>query len=140
MSNKQQAVDNATYTLENFEIDYIKHTADGFVSVHVTEEVETEKPITLSSYDSELDAITDLAGTVIPESFVPYLEKMFDRQPSWDTLNNVIFVGNPNGRYDRRIGKYRLARELGMEAVDMYEMSLVEAVQHTIIAIRKLVK
>lgn len=57
-----------------------------------------------------------------------------------DSINNTIFIGNPNGRWDHRERKYKHARELGMEAVDDYELALVETVQETIKALRKFVK
>lgn len=137
-----KAVNEVVYTLESFEIDYLKYDneTNTFSIVHVTDKETTETPVTLSKYYSEEDVLLDLVDKVIPTNFTPYIEKLYGRKPTWDTVNNVIFIGNPNGYYDSRYNQYKHARELGMEAVDLYEISLVEAVQQTIIAIRKLVK
>lgn len=137
-----KAVNEVVYTLESFEIDYLKYDdeTNTFSIMHVTDKDAVSKPVTLSKYDSEEDALHDLVDKVIPTNFTPYIEKLYGRKPTWDIVNNVIFIGNPNGYYDSRYNQYKHARELGMEAVDLYEISLVEAVQQTTIAIRKLVK
>lgn len=138
--SKPQAVNNVTYSLESFEIDYLQETEDnGYELVHITEAGETKKPFTAKQYESEEEAMLDLVGEVIPESFVPHIEKMYGRKATWDAINNVIFIGNPNGYYDGRVNKYRNARDMGMEAVDHYELSLVYAVQQTIKCIRAMV-
>ena len=139
MSN-QKAVNHVTYALESFEIDYIHKTEDGYEIVNITNNGETKQPYEAQYYESEEDALLDLVDRVIPESFVPYIEKMYGRKPTWDSVNNVIFLGNPNGHYDTRMNKYRHAREIGMEAVDHYELSLVYAVQETIKSIRAMIR
>lgn len=140
MSELKQPKNEAIYTLQEYQIDYIKGTATGVKTATISDKGIFEHANFNRVYSSEYDAIVDLCDTVLPTSFYPYLEKMMGRAATWDAVNNVIFIGNPNGRWDERIKRYRNARELGMEAVDDYELSLVEAVQSSIEALRTFVK
>ena len=81
MSN-QKAVNHVTYALESFEIDYIHKTEDGYEIVNITNNGETTQPYEAQYYESEEDALLDLVDRVIPESFVPYIEKMYGRKPT----------------------------------------------------------
>lgn len=130
----------AIYALQNYDIDFIKVSDDKVIKAHMSDLGLFEAEEIVRQYESEYEAITKLCGDLVPESFYPYLEKMMGRTPTWDSINNTIFIGNPNGRWDNRERKYKHARELGMEAVDDYELALVETVQETIKALRKFVK
>jgi hypothetical protein len=130
----------AIYALQNYDIDFIKVADDKVIKAHMSDLGLFEHEEVVRQYESEYEAITKLCGDLVPESFYPYLEKMMGRTPTWDSINNTIFIGNPNGRWDHRERKYKHARELGMEAVDDYELALVETVQETIKALRTFVK
>lgn len=135
-----------TVILESFAVDYVKavDTNDGFdvVAVHATMDDDEEQVVTLpcNHYDSELEALTALTGKYIHKTIASSIELLIGQPLTWDTANNAVFLGDARGRYKATEDRYLSARELGMEAVDVYEVVLVEAVIETMALIKRLTK
>lgn len=80
----------------------------------------------------------ETTADVDPE-VLAYAEKFTGNEPYlWDKINNLVFLGDKNGKLDMRTGQVQSARVLGQEAVDDRELLLIHAIYETIKARKEL--
>lgn len=131
--------------LNEYSVDYItwERTEDGeqLVLVHANEDGENREYEELPKFASMAQARDHLSGTYYPSSFDTEIDMLLEYGTiNWDTVNNAIFIGDPDGVYSTARNEYLNAREVGREAVSDYEVTLVEAVLSTINTLKHIVK
>ena len=137
--------EDKTNLLGEYSVDYItwENTEDGekLVIIHADDNGETRDREDLPKFASMAQARDHLSGTYYPSSFDTEIDMLLEYGTiNWDTVNNAIFIGDPDGVYSTVRNEYLNAREVGREAVSDYEVTLVEAVLSTINTLKHIVK